>query len=76
MSGPFLFYDGVIKGLGMSSRVCATGYIRDTVPLIEKSMASFSGGRFPPSYIYQVIIITGLRKLYTTVCSRPEDLTH
>ena len=29
--------------------------------------------RFPPSFIHQVIFITGLKKLYMTVCSRPED---
>ena len=48
----------VNKGLGMSSRVCATGHVKDPVPLIEKSRASYPGGRFPPSFIYQVIIIT------------------
>ena len=28
--------DWVIKGPGMSSRACATGHIKDPVPLIEK----------------------------------------
>ena len=57
----------------MSSRVCMCDwlYIKDSVPLIEKSRASCPGGRFPP-FIHQVIIITGL-KINTTVCSRPED---
>ena len=31
--------DWVIKDLGMSSRVCATGHIKDPMPLIEKSRA-------------------------------------
>ena len=48
----------------MSSRVCATELIKYPVPLIEKSRASCPGGRFPPCFIYQVIIITGLNKLY------------
>ena len=56
----------------MSSRVCATGHIKDPVLLIEKNMSSCSSGRFP-SFIHQVIIITGLNKLNTTVCSRRED---
>ena len=43
----------------MSSRVCATGHIKDPVPLIEKSRASCPGGR-----INQAIIITGVNKLY------------
>ena len=42
------------------------------VPLIEKSRTSCPGGRFPPSFIPQVIIITGLSK-FTIVCSRSED---
>ena len=47
----------------ISSRVCATWHIRDPVSLIEKSThASCPGGRFPPSFIHQVII-TGLNKL-------------
>ena len=50
-----------------------TGDIKDPMSLIEKSRASCPGGRFPPSFIHQVIIITGLNTSYTTVCSRPED---
>ena len=42
------------------------------MPIIEKSRGLSPGGRFPPSVIHQVIIITGLNKLYV-VCSRPED---
>ena len=34
--------------------------IKDLVPLIERSRASCLSGRFPPSFIHQVIIITGL----------------
>ena len=47
----------------MSSRVSATGQIIDSVPLIEKSRALCPSGRFSPSFIHQVIIITGLNKL-------------
>ena len=48
----------------MSSRACATEHIKDPVPLIEKRRGLSPGGRFPPSFIHQVIIITGLNKLY------------
>ena len=50
----------------MSSRVCVTGHIEDPIPChLSKSRASFSSGRFPPSFIHQVIIITGLNiRLY------------
>ena len=47
----------------MSSRVCATGHIKGPMPLIEKSRALCPGSRSPPSFIHQVIIITGLNKL-------------
>ena len=47
----------------MSSRVCVTGHIKNPAPLVEKSWALSPGGRFPPSFIHQVIIITGLNKL-------------
>ena len=33
------------------------------MPLVEKSRGLSPGGRFPPSFIHQVIIITGLNKL-------------
>ena len=33
------------------------------------STASSPGGRFPPSFIHQVIIITGLNKLYDCMFS-------
>ena len=33
-------HDWVNKGLGMSSHVCATGHIKDPMPLIEKNRAS------------------------------------
>ena len=55
--------DWVIKGFGMSSLVYATGHIKDPVPLVEKSRGLSPGGRFPPSFIHQVVIITGLNKL-------------
>ena len=44
--------------------VIATGHIKDPMPLIEKRRGLSPGGRFPPSFIHQVIIITGLNKLY------------
>ena len=48
----------------------------DPVPLIGKSRALCPCGRFPSSFIHQVIIIPGLNtneviRLY--ICSRPED---
>ena len=61
--------DWVNKGFGMSIRVCATGHIKDPVSLIEKSRASCPGGRFPPSFIHQVIIITRLNYLYDSMFS-------
>ena len=39
-----------------------SGYREDPRPLIEKSRASDSGGRVPPSFLHQGII-TGLTKL-------------
>ena len=56
-------HDCLIKGFGMSSRVYATGHVKDPVPPIVKSRASCPSGRFPPSFIHQVIVITGLNKL-------------
>ena len=52
----------------MSIRVYATGHIKDPVPLIEKRRGLSPGGRFPPSFIHQVIIITGLNTLYDCTC--------
>ena len=60
---PPVLCDWVINGLGMSSLVYATGHIKDPVPLIEKRRGLSPGDRFPPSFIHQVIIITGLNKL-------------
>ena len=58
----------------MSSRVSVTGHIKDPVPLIENSKASCPDGRFPPSFIHQVIILTGLTIVMTSpVCFHPED---
>ena len=45
--------DWVINGLAMSSRPAATGHRKDPVPLVEKSRASVSGDRFPPSFLRQ-----------------------
>ena len=48
-----VIHDWVNKGLGMPSRVCATGhYIKDPVPLIKTSGALCPGGRFPPTFIH------------------------
>ena len=60
---PPVLRDWVIKGLGMSSLLYATGHIKGPMPLIEKRRGLSPGGRFPPSFIHQVIIITGLNKL-------------
>ena len=66
---PPVLRDWVIKGLGMYSRVYATGHIKDLVPLIEKRRGLSPGGRFPPSFIHQLIIITRLNKLYNCMFS-------
>ena len=66
---PTVLRDWVIKGLGMSSLVYATWHIKDPVPLIDKRRGLSPGGRFPPSFIHQVIIITGLNKLYNCMFS-------
>ena len=47
MAQKFEFEWRVTKGLGMSSRVSATGHITDTLPLVGKSRASCPGGRSP-----------------------------
>ena len=39
------------------------------VVYIEKSRALCPSGRFPPSFIHQIIIITGLNKLYDCMFS-------
>ena len=65
---PPVVHDWVNKGLGISSRVCATGHIKDPVPLIEKSRVLCTSGRFPPSFIPQAII-TRLNKLYDCMFS-------
>ena len=53
----------------MFIRVDATGPIKDPVPLIEKRRGLCPGGGFPPSFIHQVTIITGLNKLYDCMFS-------
>ena len=53
----------------MSSLVYSTGPIHDPVPLIERRRGLSPGGRFPPSFIHQVIIMTGLNKLYNYMFS-------
>ena len=73
---PPVVHDWVNKGLGYCLAVSVyTGHIKDPVPFIEKGRASCPGDGFPPSFIYQllIIIITGLNKLYDSICSRPED---
>ena len=49
-----------------------TGHIKHPMPLIKKRRGLSPGGRFPPSFIHQVIIITELKKLYDCM-SHPED---
>ena len=66
---PPVLRNWVIKGICMSSLVYATGHIKDPVPLIEKRRGLSPGGRFPPSFIHQVIIITRLNKLYNCMFS-------
>ena len=51
---PPMVHSWANKGLGMSSRVCATGHIKDPLRLIEKRRASCPDGRFPPSFIHQI----------------------
>ena len=51
----------------MSSRVYVTGDIKDPVLLVEKCKSSCPGGRVFPSFLHQVIIITGLNKLYDCI---------
>ena len=72
---PPVLRDWVIKGLGMSSLVYATGHIKDPVPLIAKRRGLSPGGRFPPSFIHQVIIITGQNKLYNCMFSCSHQIT-
>ena len=60
---PPVLREWVIKGLGMSSRVYATGHIKDPMPLIEKRRGLSPSGQFPPSFIHRVIIITEVNKL-------------
>ena len=43
-------------------RLCDWAYIKDPVPLVGKRRGLSPGGRFPPSFIHQVIIITGLNR--------------
>ena len=52
-----------------SSHVCVTMHIQNPLLLIKKSRVLCPGGRFPPSFIHQVIIITGLNKLYDCMLS-------
>ena len=53
----------------MYSRVYVNGHIKDSMPLIEKRRGLSPGGRFPTSFIHEVIIITGLNKLYNRMFS-------
>ena len=53
----------IIKSLGMSSRVCATGHIKDPVPLVEKSRALCPGGRHSHLYMTVVFLVLSLFRL-------------
>ena len=44
-------------------------HIKDPVSLIKKRRGLSPSGRFPPSFIHLVIIITGLNKLYNCMFS-------
>ena len=66
---PPVLRDWVIKGPGMSSRACATGHIKDPVPLTEKRRGLSPGGQFPPGFNHRVIIIARLNKLYDCMFS-------
>ena len=57
---PPVLRDWVIKGLGMSSLVYATGHIKEPVPLIEKRRGLSPVVGF---LLVSFIIITGLNKL-------------
>ena len=61
---PPVLRDWVIKSLGMSSLVYATGHMKDPVPLLAKRRGLSPGGRFLPSFI-----VTGLNKLYNCMFS-------
>ena len=54
-------HDWAIKGI-VQPCLSDLAY-KDPVPLIEKRRGLSPGGRFPPSFIHQVIIITGPNKL-------------
>ena len=69
LTPPPVFHDWVNKGLGMSNRGHVCIFIKDPLPLIEKSRVSCPGGRFPPSFIHRVINISGLNKLYDCMFS-------
>ena len=47
---PPVLCDWVIKGLGMYSRIYATGHIKDAMPLIKKRRGLSPGGQFPATH--------------------------
>ena len=49
--------------------LCDWAYKRSHMPLIAKRRGLSPGGWFPPGFIHQVIIITGLYKLYNRMFS-------
>ena len=51
---PPVLRDWLIKGPGMSSRACATGHIKDSVPRNEKRRGLSTDGRFPPGFIHKL----------------------
>ena len=62
----------VIKGIGMSSRVCATGHrpIKDPLPLIEERRGLSPGGRFPPRFPTGRKTSSQPQTIYTSVLHR------
>ena len=66
---PPVVHDWVNKGLWyVQPRLCDWTY-KDPVPFFEKSRATCPSGRPAPHFIHQVIIITGLNKLYDCMFS-------
>ena len=58
-SRPGRYGPGCRQGVKTSTQINKT-----RTHLLKKRRASFPGGRFPPSFIHEVFMITGLNKLY------------
>ena len=63
-----MVHDWVMQGLGMSSPVCATGYINGPLPLVDKSRDRITVvGFLLVSFIKLLSTLDGIS--YMTVCS-------